>query len=119
MNMNRNMKLNLDGKIFKSISNTSNGEVDSDTIFYYHQKGDKVWAEYSGGSVSKGQLIAIMKEHGVLDMKYHHINTSNQLMIGECISTPVINNDGKVVYREKWQWLNGDRMSGHSEIVEQ
>lgn len=113
------MKLNLEGKTFKSISNTSNGEVNSDTLFHYHQKGNHVWADYSGGSVSRGHLIATIDDSGVLNMKYHHINTNQQIMIGECTSTPTINSEGKIVYKEKWRWLNGDKSSGYSEIIEQ
>jgi len=75
------MKYNLEGKIFQSISNTDNGEVSSDTLFHYHQDGTIVTAEYSGGSIVKGHLIAKVLDTGQLDMRYHHINTDGEIMV--------------------------------------
>ncbi len=38
------MKYNLEGKNFHSIENTENGEVNSDTLFHYHQSGEIISA---------------------------------------------------------------------------
>lgn len=113
------MKYNFDSKIFKSIKNTENGEVGEDTVFYYHQAGNLVWAEYEGGSIQKGHLIANVLSSGQLDMRYHHINQQGNIMIGKCISTPEFTAEGKIKLSEKWQWLSGDISSGESEIIEQ
>lgn len=112
------MKCNLDGKKFASISNTENGEVGEDTLFHYHQDGNIVTAEYAGGSIVKGHLIAKVLDDGKLDMRYHHINRNGDLMIGKCLSTPEIIEDGRIKLKEQWQWLSGDMSEGHSEIVE-
>ena len=112
------MKYNLEGKVFAPISNTDNGEVNRGTLFYYHQKGDEVWADYSGGSIRKGHLIAKIIDGGRLDMRYHHINTSGKIMLGKCISTPAFQADGRIKFKENWQWLSDDKSSGYSEIVE-
>lgn len=112
------MNYNLEGKIFKSISNTENGEVDGDTIFHYHQNESIVWADYSGGLVAKGHLIANILEDGKLDMRYHHVNIDGDIMIGKCLSTPSITNDGLLKFAEEWQWLSGDKSSGYSETIE-
>lgn len=112
------MNYNLEGKIFTSLSNTNNGEVNENTHFYYHQKGSMVWAEYEGGQVKKGHLIANIIEDGKLDMRYQHINSDGQLMIGRCLSTPEIMENGYLKFKEEWEWLSGDRSKGYSEIVE-
>jgi hypothetical protein len=112
------MKHNLDGKIFASISNTENGEVGEDTLFHYHQDGDIVTAEYEGGLIVKGHLIAKVLSDGELDMRYHHINCNGDLMIGKCFSTPEIMKDGRIKLKEQWQWLSGDMSEGYSEVVE-
>ena len=112
------MEYDLEGKKFRSISNTDNGEVSDETIFMYHQNGIHVWAEYSGGAIIKGDLIAIKNNDGTLNMYYHHINKKNEIMVGKCISTPSLTNQGKLLFTEKWQWLNGDCSSGESAIVE-
>ncbi len=53
------MKFNLDGKIFQSIENTENGEVSSETLFHYHQDGEIVSADYSGGNIIKIKFIIV------------------------------------------------------------
>ncbi len=58
------MNINYDNKTFRSVSNTDNGEVSGDTVFEYHQDGDLVWAEYSGGEIVRGNLIAKILEDG-------------------------------------------------------
>lgn len=112
------MKYNLDGKIFVSASNTENGEVGADTLFYYRQKGNIVSAEYRGGTIVRGQLLAQVLDNGQLDMRYHHLNNKGEFMLGKCLSTPVILPDGRLRFKESWQWLSGDRSSGYSEIEE-
>ncbi len=112
------MKYNLEGKVFISLSNTDNGEVGEDTRFYYHQDADIVWADYEGGSVLKGHLIAKVLDDGLLEMNYHHINKEGKLMIGKCLSTPEILTDGRLKFKEEWQWLSGDNSIGYSEIIE-
>lgn len=113
------MNYNLEGKIFRSVKNSDNGDVGEDTIFYYHQNGDVVSAEYSGGVIVIGHLVAKVLPGGLLDMRYHHINCDGEILIGKCLSTPEITGDNKLLFKEHWQWLTGDMSSGYSEIIEQ
>lgn len=110
--------LNYHNKIFKSITNTANGEVGNETIFHYQQKGNVVWAEYSGGAIIKGFLVAKVLENSVLDMRYEHINEMGELMTGVCLSTPEILPNGLIRLHEKWHWTSGDFSSGESIIEE-
>lgn len=112
------MKYNLEGKIFQAISNTDNGEVSPDTLFHYHQDGEIVSADYEGDKIIKGHLIGKIRKTGQLDFRYHHINNEGQLMVGKCLSTPELLSDGRLKFKEHWQWLSGDTSSGQSEIVE-
>ncbi|MTI29793.1 n-acetylglutamate synthase [Xanthovirga aplysinae] len=112
------MNYNLDGKIFKPVNSTENGEVDSQTLFYYQQTGNLVTAKYKGGSIIEGHLIAKVLDNGQLDMRYHHLNTAGEFMLGKCLSTPELLDNGKLKFKEEWQWLSGDKSSGISEIVE-
>jgi len=113
------MDYDLDGRVFRSVVNTENGEVGSDTVFHYHQSGRVVWAEYSGGAIVVGHLVANVLPDGRLDMRYHHINRDGEIMIGTCLSTPEPTASGKLRIKEEWQWLSGDLSSGYSEILEQ
>lgn len=112
------MSINYNNKVFVSRENTANGEVSSQTIFKYYQKGELVWADYSGGEIVKGHLIAKVDEAGCLDMIYHHINSSGVFKTGKCTSTPSIQANGKLLLKEKWQWTSGDLSEGESVIEE-
>lgn len=111
-----------DNKTLTSLSNTPNGEVTADTTFHYHQDGNIVWAEYSGGSVVKGFLIATVREgaevEGTLDMRYQHVNKEGELMTGKCVSVPERLEDGRLRMRETWEWTSGDRSKGESVVEE-
>jgi hypothetical protein len=110
--------IDYNNKIFKSITNTANGEVSDETLFRYKQKDKIVWAEYSGGAIVKGFLIAKVLENNDLDMRYEHINQAGELMTGVCHSSPEILADGRMRLHEKWQWTSGDFSSGESIIEE-
>lgn len=112
------MSLSLNGKCFRSVANTSNGEVGAETTFHFAQDGCIVTATYSGGQIIYGQLLATMSDDGILDMRYHHLNKSGEFMLGKCISTPEILSDGRIKFHEQWQWLSGDMSSGNSVMEE-
>lgn len=111
-------KINYDNKKFSSVRNSETGEVSSKTVFHYHQKEAVVWAEYSGGGIVFGTLIAKVDENGKLDMRYQHINKDGELMTGKCLSTPEILKDRRIRLHEKWQWTSGDFSKGESIIEE-
>lgn len=110
--------VSYDGRIFRSKANTPNGEVSAATTFTYHQADKIVWAEYSGGSIVRGHFIASLQPDDSLDARYHHINTSGELMTGKCKTMPEILEDGRLRLHETWEWTSGDCSRGES-IVEE
>lgn len=112
------MNISYDGRTFKPVSSSETGEVGDETLFHYHQTGDVVWAEYSGGEIRFGTLIAKVLDGGSLDMRYHHINVRGELMTGICRTTPELLPDGRLRLHEKWQWTSSDLSSGESIIEE-
>ncbi|GAB3335995.1 hypothetical protein GCM10027299_45570 [Larkinella ripae] len=110
--------MQYDGKVFRSVANTENGEVSAATTFWYHQDNEVVWAEYRGGSVLKGFLIAKVLPDGELEMTYQHLNTDGLFRTGVCRSTPEILADGRIRLHERWRWTNGDGSEGASVIEE-
>jgi len=111
-------EINYDNRTFKSVSNSETGEVSSETLFHYHQKESLVWAEYAGGEIVFGSLIAKVLADGSLDMRYQHLNTKNELMTGRCVSKPEISESGKIRLFERWEWTSGDFSRGESVIEE-
>lgn len=55
------MRYNLNGKKFKALSNSENGQVSNATLFHYHQKGDIIWTKYQGGEIMKGSIVGTIK----------------------------------------------------------
>ena len=111
-------KINYDKRIFKSVQNSVSGEVSGETRFFYHQKDSLVWAEYEGGAIVFGNLIAKILPDDSLEMRYQHLNVKGELMTGNCVSTPEITPDGRIRLHEKWSWTCGDFSSGESVIEE-
>ena len=111
--------IDYNGKKFRPISNSENGETSNETVFKYNQIGNILTSEYSGGKIKKGHLIGIVDENGAIDMRYHQVNNKNELMTGICKSRPEILDNGKVRLHESWEWTSGDKSKGQSIIEEQ
>jgi hypothetical protein len=110
--------MNYHNRVFRGRSNSPNGEVSGETRFHYRQDGDRLWGEYSGGSIRQGHLLGKVHPDGSLEFLYHHVNASDELMAGRCTSTPGRDESGRLVLKENWQWLTGDQSSGQSEVEE-
>ncbi|MBN3521323.1 n-acetylglutamate synthase [Algoriphagus lutimaris] len=110
--------MNYDGKSFRPISNTENGETSEETLFHYKQEGKILSCDYSGGKIIKGHLIGIVNDAGEIDMRYHQINILGELMTGFCKSVPEFLENGKIRLHESWQWTSGDRSKGESILEE-
>ncbi len=100
-------KFTLEDRFFTAIENSESGEVSSQTIFAYHQKGNVIWAEYSGGSIIKGFLLGTIDDNNNLHFNYQHINTDNEIKSGSCDSVPKTEN-GRLRFYEKWKWTDGE-----------
>ena len=100
-------KFTLEDRFFTAIENSGSGEVSSQTIFAYHQKGNVIWAEYSGGSIIKGFLLGTIDDNNNLHFNYQHINTDNEIKSGSCDSVPKTEN-GRLRFYEKWKWTDGE-----------
>ena len=110
--------LNYNNKIFRPVVNAANGEVSNDTVFYYKQVDNIVTADYSGGGIRLGHLIALVDTDGCLDMRYHQVNIRGELQTGTCRSVPEVLSDGRLRLHESWQWTSGDGSSGESVVEE-
>ncbi|PKL80966.1 MAG: n-acetylglutamate synthase [Ignavibacteriae bacterium HGW-Ignavibacteriae-4] len=111
--------IDYNGKIFRPIVNSENGETSSETVFKYNQTGNILTSEYSGGKIKMGHLIGIVDENGNIDMRYHQVNNRNEIMTGICKSRPEFLENGKIRLHESWEWTSGDKSKGQSIIEEQ
>jgi len=108
----------FDGKQFEPSMISRNGEASRDTIFSYHQDGNTVWAEFSGGAIDRGFLIGTIGTGGALDFAFEHVNRDSTIRTGRGHSDPEILPDGRIRLREQWFWTNGDCSSGESVLDE-
>ena len=110
--------ISFDNKKFKSIENSESGEVSSETIFHYGQKGNVIWATYGGGSILLGNIIGQVDKDGKIDMRYQHVSIDGTFKTGKCISIPEILPNKKIRLHEEWEWTSGQTGKGKSIIEE-
>lgn len=108
--------INLHEKKFRSIISTANGEVSSETIFYYRQKKNIIWATYEGGSVLFGTLSGEIKGNELF-FTYQHQNKEGNFKTGKCTSIVEVV-DSRIRLKEKWEWTCDDYSKGNSELEE-
>ena len=110
--------INYNNKSFRPLSSLENSETSSDTIFVYKQKGNILTSTYRGGNIIEGHLIGLVDNDGSINMRYHQINESGELMTGICSSKPEIDSNGKIKLYESWEWTSGDKSKGTSILEE-
>ena len=66
----------------------------------------------------KGSWIGTVSINGELDFVYHHMNQVMQIKTGKCHSVPIVLEDRKIEFSEKWEWTSGNYSEGESWLVE-
>jgi len=110
-------EFNFNNKTFSLIENTENGKVNSETIFKYKQEGNLVTADYYGGTIKYGKIIANLKNN-TLNMLYQCITTENELKAGKAIAKVSLTENNKMKLNLNWEWLGEKEESGISEYIE-
>ncbi len=110
--------INYNDKKFQAVSNSPNGEVNSEMIFHYKQEGNRLYCHYFGGKILEGWLEGQVSQEGVIQMNYTQVNTEGIQNAGKCTSTPEVLSNGKIRLHEAWQWTTGDQSKGTSILEE-
>jgi hypothetical protein len=108
---------NFNNKTFALLQNSTGGQVNTQTIFKYQQTGNLVTADYTGGSILYGKIIALLNDNH-LEMLYQCITTENELKAGKALAVITLNSEGKMKLTLNWQWLTGNNETGQSEYIE-
>ena len=108
---------NFNNKRFILLENSKNGKVNSDTVFDYQQDGNLVTADYQGGTVKYGKIIARL-EGAELNMLYQCLTMDNELKAGKALAKITLNKHNKMRLKLDWQWLTAEGTTGTSEYVE-
>lgn len=110
-------KFDFSDKTFALVKNSDSGKVTAETVFKYKQEDDLVTADYSGGTIRYGKIIAAL-EDDELDMLYQCITNENELKAGKAKAKITINDKGKMKLSLDWEWLEGGGERGKSEYIE-
>lgn len=110
-------KFNFDNKRFALIQNSESGQVNSETVFEYKQQDNLVTADYYGGTIKYGKIIADLK-NDELNMLYQCLTTDNQLKAGKAIAKISLADTGKMKLSLNWEWLTNGSEKGNSEYIE-
>ncbi|MEA9412672.1 hypothetical protein [Flavobacterium sp. PL02] len=108
---------NFNNKKFALIQNSDNGQVNTETIFNYKQDDNLVTADYFGGTIRYGKIIAELKGDE-LNMLYQCLTTDNQLKAGKAIAKIELTENNKIKLSLNWEWLTNGNDKGKSEYIE-
>ncbi|MBN8568674.1 MAG: hypothetical protein J0M18_03500 [Ignavibacteria bacterium] len=92
----QNIKMNV-------VESASNGVVDKDTIFVFHQTDKCITANYSGGKIEKGFLVGTI-DNDNLNFSYCQLQTDGVLDYGLSACKLSVGKDEKLIMREFFEW---------------
>jgi len=95
--------MNLDGLTMQVSSTATNGVVGSGTLLHFTQKGDRVLARYSGGSVKRGYLVGEIAD-GRLNFRYTQLECSGGFHGGSSVCDLMTLPDGRTRIVEHFTW---------------
>jgi hypothetical protein len=91
--------INYDGRRFRR----ADAGTDDVPIGHYHQEGDLLWGEASGGAVRRCALTGRVDEHGTITLGYTMLLDDGRIVVGRCVTTPETAADGSLRLREEWE----------------
>ena len=100
--------MNLDGLTMYVSSTADIGVVGADTQLRFVQKGDRVLASYSGGSIKRGCLVGGISD-GSLSFRYTQLEASGEIHSGSstCDVVTLPNGCTRIVEHFTWRTREG------------
>jgi hypothetical protein len=87
-------------------------------VAHYHQDGDLVWGEFSGGDVRRGTLAGTSDPGGEVRFAYCMVLGDGAIVTGLCRSVPQVLADGRIRFTEHWERFTPEASSGVSWLEE-
>ncbi len=95
--------MNLDGLTMQVSSTAANGVVGSGTLLHFTQKGSRVLARYSGGSIKRGCLVGEVSGTE-LTYRYTQVEGSGEIHGGSAVCDLLTLPDGRTRIVEHFTW---------------
>jgi hypothetical protein len=108
-------ELSLDGRTLVAVANEG-GEVSADTRFHFEQDGDRIHAEYEGGTIVEGHLVGTFTD-GCWDVRYVQLHADGETATGRSVGEVTILDDGRVRVADDWEWESKE--GGGSSVLEE
>ena len=110
--------MNLAGKTFRAIANSSNGSISTDTTMTFVSEDERgILGFYAGGTIRTGQVVARRRDDGTVEMLYQCVTVSKELKAGRALARFTLTPDKTLCMHLDWHWLTGDQSGGVSEWV--
>ncbi len=107
--------MNLTGTIFRAVSNSKHGSINTETEMYFTSDDGIVIGRYGGGSVITGHVIGKHEGDSEIEMLYHSATVGGDIQAGKAHGTFALDEEGRMHMYLDWQWLTGDGSRGQSE----
>jgi hypothetical protein len=95
--------IELDGLRMNAVETDPNGVIDRDTIFMFHQDGDRVHAEYAGGRIERGYLVGRLSGTA-LEFRYCQREANGTLGSGASTCEVERDEESRVRIVENFTW---------------
>ncbi len=109
--------MNLAGKTFRAVSNSKNGQLNTETEMRFVADDGTITGVYSGGTIAVGHVLAKRTGELAMDMLYHGASKDGAHNAGKAHATFSEDDSGRVRMHLDWQWLTGDQSKGQSEWI--
>lgn len=106
-----------EGRLFRPTDDDGTDGTQA-TIARYHQDGDLVWAEITGGRVRRGSMTGTRDPDGALYFGYCMVLDNGHLIVGSCRSLPTVLDDGRIRLTEHWERYGPQAATGISYLEE-
>lgn len=97
------MAASLHGRVFAPVADQAQGQVGTRTRFRYHEADGRIWADYAGGDIERGQLLGTRRGDRI-DFRYVQLRTDGTTASGHCVSHIGELPDGRLRLAETWHW---------------
>ena len=98
------IKYYFDKKQFKVIKNDGiDIEVNTETIFNFHQNNELIYAEYEGGKIKYGEIFGLIENENIY-FYYNQENLAGQKNQGSSKDEIILLENDKLQLIDKWEW---------------
>ena len=109
--------MNLAGKAFRATSNSSNGNLNTETVMRFTSDDGIVVGMYSGGTIAVGHVLAKRTSAQELEMLCQGVTHDGAHNAGKARAMFASDEQGRLHMYLDWQWLTGDQSKGQSEWI--